>query len=46
MTETEDNNIEDKVSTLLAEGKEIPEYLMTLYRQSKKLRETKDSGLI
>lgn len=42
----EENDIENKVSTLLAEGKEVPEYLMNLYRQSKKLKETKDSGLI
>ncbi len=42
----EENNIENEVSKLLAEGKKVPEYLMNQYRQSKKLKETKDSGLI
>ncbi len=42
----EENDIENKVSTMLAKGEKVPEYLMNLYRESKKFKETKDNGLI
>lgn len=41
-----DNEIENIVSSLLAKGKEVPEHLMNRYKESKKLRETIDQGLI
>ncbi len=40
-----DENIEDKVANLLAEGKEVPENLMTCYEESKKMKKVKGDSI-
>lgn len=41
-----DGNIEDKVSELLARGKEVPDNLMECYKESKKFKESKMDAII
>ena len=41
-----DNDIENVVASMLANGKKVPDYLMEQYKQSKKMKKTIDDGLI